>query len=644
MLKFLRKYNKIILAIFGTILMVAWLAPQGIQQLGGDRRKAVAFTIDGVKYTAEDEVRAAGELEGLKRFLPMMLPAMGLGQDGKSDVLHWMLLKHEAKQAGMLAGKGDGASFAMELGPILSQGQQVKDPEKFIDQAMAFGAEAGRITVDQFQEALGAVRGIMRYKTLYVQLPRMSDRRAVGLALDRQSSAWVDYVTIPAERVAAEIADPTAAEVEAFFQAHRAIKQGEGEMGIGYTLPARVKFEALKIDRSAIEATIPLDAIAVNQQWRQRREKYTGEFETERVNVERDMRATRVGEVMSEIHSAVQAGVMRATRVLEAEGRYKVLPADWNAKRPMWEAIAQDAVKHVETRLKMTIPAPSVVRFDTQWRSEQELRGLEDIGFAVAQQGSIRTPLVALLLAAKGSGLEGAAPFPVQPMVPLVEAYAEDAKRNRYYVTVLDVRASSPPDSLEEIRDRVVKDYKKTKAFERLKGRAEEFKALVEERGVQGVADFFPASPVGNAAAVAPLEVHTRAQVSRAGLMAAPQDGDRETLLDQGVREAIMAGAAGLDPTKPASEQAAVGVVAPIASKMEMVVARVTAYVPFTSDDFHNLGLNWFAGAAANEASKLQSSTEQTEATTSDPFSMESLLARMQVKGPDGQVITNQAK
>ncbi len=644
MLKFLRKYNKIILAIFGTILMVAWLAPQGIQQLGGDPRKATAFTIDGVKYTAEDEVRAAGELEGLKRFLPMILPAMGLGQDGKVDVLHWMLLKHEAKRAGMLAGKGDGASFAMELGPILAQGQQVKDPQGFVDQATAFAAKEGNITVDQFQEALGAVRGVMRFKTLYVQLPRMSDRRAVGLALDRQSSAWVDYVTIPAQRTAAEIPDPTPAEVEAFYQAHRATKEGEGEFGIGYTLPARVKFEALKIDRAAIEATIPLDAIAVNQQWRQHRERYTGEFEAERANVERDMRATRVGEVMSEIHSAVQAGVMRATRVLEAQGRYKVLPADWNAKRPTWEAIAQDVVKHVETRLKVTIPAPSVVRFDSQWRSEQELRGLADIGFAVAQQGSIRTPLVALLLAAKGSGLEGAAPFPVQPLVPVVEAAAEDSNRNRYYATVLDVRPMSPPDSLDEIRDRVVRDWKKTKAFEQLKGRAAEFKALVEERGVQGMADFFPASPVGNAAAVAPLVVHTRAQVSRAGLITPPQDGDRASLVDQGVREAIMSAAAALDPTKPAGEQAAIGVVAPIASRLEVVVARVTGYVPFTSDDFHNLGTNWFAGAAANEASKLQAAASTPGTTTSDPFSMESLLTRMQVKGPDGQTLNGQAR
>lgn len=644
MLKFLRKYNKIILAIFGTILMVAWLAPQGIQKLGGDPRKALAFTIDGVKYTAEDEVRAAGELEGLKRFLPMILPAMGLGQEGKSDVLHWMLLKHETKQAGMLAGKGDGANFAMELGPILTQGQSVKDPQKFIDQAMAFGAAAGRITVDQFQEALGAVRGIMRYRTLYVQLPRMSDRRAVGLALDRQSSAWVDYVTIPAERAAAEIPDPTAAEVEAFFQAHRATKEGEGEMGIGYTLPARVKFEALKIDRSSIEATIPLDAIAVNQQWRQHREKYAGEFESERVNVERDMRATRVGEVMSEIHSAVQAGVMRATRVLEAQGRYKALPADWNAKRPMWEAIAQDVVKHVESRLKVTIPAPSVVRFDSQWYTDSELNDLPGVGFAVAQQGSIRTTLGVMLLSAKGSGLESAAPFPVQPMVPVVEAFVEDGSKNRYYVTVLDVRATSPPDSLEEIRERVVKDFKKTKAFEQLKGRAEEFKALVEERGVQGVADFFPASPVGNAATVAPLVVHTRAQVSRAGLMTPPQDGDRASLVDQSVREAILAAAATLDPTKPVGEQAALGVVAPIASRLEVVVARVTGYVPFTSDDFHNLGTTWFAGAAANEAAKLQSAAQQPATMASDPFSMDSLLARLHVKGPDGQVLTNQAK
>jgi hypothetical protein len=647
MLKFLRKYNKYILAVFGTILMVAWLAPQGIQQLGGDPRKAVVYTINGVGYTALDEQRAAQELSAIERFYPMLPQFLGLEKN--IGALHWLAMKHEVKAAGLMGGKGEGEEFVQQFGPALTQGQGTPDEQKqVLERVIGFALEAGQhMTRDDFHAALGAVRGALRLRTLYTELPRLSDRRSVGLALDRQSSAWVDFVTIPADRALAGIAEPDEPALAAFFAARRGSKQGEDELGLGYTLPPRAKIEYMRIDRAQIEAAIPVDPIAVNQAWRLGREKYTGEFEAERARVESDMKSARVSEVLVEIHAFVQASVMRSTRTLESDGRYKALPADWASQRPSWATIAAEAVKHIHDRLKLTIPQSVVVTLADQWLTGRDLSALPEIGQGATRQGSVRTPFPSLVLAARGSGQESGAPLPVQTGVPIAEAFVEDQARNRYYLTVLDVRGTSPPDSMDEIRPTLIKDFKRVRAYEALRAREDEFRTLAAGQGLEGVANLFKAVPeAGSGSDPLPLAIGTRGEVSRDGMRSPPLTGNATTLNDPGVRAAIMAAAAALDPTKPASEQPPAIAVASIPKRMEIVVAKVTAVTPFTRDDYRLLSPAWFASAGANEVNKALTpdAASMGMSMPSNPFGFESMRSRLDFRGPDGQPLKFGAK
>ena len=99
MLKFLRKYNKFILVIGGSLLMVAFLAPQAIQQIGKIQNRTVA-TMDGrnVKerelFEAASELRAVNALGGTGGTATALL---NLSQGSGSDAdLHWYLLPKEA--------------------------------------------------------------------------------------------------------------------------------------------------------------------------------------------------------------------------------------------------------------------------------------------------------------------------------------------------------------------------------------------------------------------------------------------------------------------------------------------------------------------------------------------------------------------
>ena len=59
----------------------------------------------------------------------------------------------------------------------------------------------------------------------------------------------------------------------------------------------------------------------------------------------------------------------------------------------------------------------------------------------------------------------------IQTGVPLTETFLQDGQGNRYYMTVLAVRGESAPDSVDEKRELLVKDWKKIRAFEGLKAR-----------------------------------------------------------------------------------------------------------------------------------------------------------------------------
>ena len=73
MLKFFRKYNKLILGVGFAFLMVVFLLPAGVSQLVGDPRGRPVFEYDGGVITQGDLNRASQELQFLSRMHPAFL-------------------------------------------------------------------------------------------------------------------------------------------------------------------------------------------------------------------------------------------------------------------------------------------------------------------------------------------------------------------------------------------------------------------------------------------------------------------------------------------------------------------------------------------------------------------------------------------
>lgn len=664
MLRAIRKYNKWILVVGGTLLMITFLIGPIMQQLGGDPTKRVVARLDGRPILVRDEMRAAGEIYSLTQLTGGLVPTL-LGIEER-DPRHWILLKAEARDAGMIAEAEDGRAWFPELAEAMadqalnaqyaqllggrswrmlmvqsprlaemlnlpSQHRELADLVlSTFDQRAERAAQDGRLTPQELDEALAAARGVFRLFDAYSRAARLSDRRAAARAKDILDGAYADVLAIPASRLIEEIPEPDAQAIQAQFERFKEVRPGEGDFGIGYTLPARVKLEWLTLDASAIEQALALDPVEVNKHYLQNRTKYPGEFTAERPNVEREMRSAQLTRIMQEAHRTIQAEVLRVTRRLESDGRYKALPPDWAENRPKLEAVAAAVVEQVRQATGVTIPLPSVTIRSGEWLTRDELAALPGIGFSEFRSGSLRIPFTQFVFSARELDADAARDFPVavQAGIPLVESYLTDSAGARHYLTILDVRKESPPDSVEEIRERLVRDARTLQAYERLAARADELRGLAASGGLDAVRDliFPPPAPPADPEATPPIDdrpaVARRVLVTRAGMQ--PPAGADIALADtERVREAIMTTAQGIDPFTPPEqiEPAPASLASPAPTSLALIVARVTALQPLTRERFRLVDAELVADArlAAQTAFSLAALLERHEYVSEEP-------------------------
>jgi hypothetical protein len=639
MIRKLRKYNKWFMAIFGVLLMLTWLAGPATNRMSslGDR---VVAKLDGRSVRGSEQQLAARELMSLSELAPTL--TRGVFQVEDRDHLHWLMLSDEARQAGLVGEEGDGRQFlemiSRELAKVelrqnmrlLMQLFQDPNPPKTQEEALQRVARSivltapriflsqNRMTEEEMNHALAKAAGVYRLVGSYQESPRVSDRQAVAEARKSDDAAVVDFAFLPAEALAPLIPDPDAATLQAHFERLRGTRPGEGDYGVGYLLPKRVKLEWLTLDRKAIEDAVVLDPVEVHKRYRQNPDKYKGDLAQVRPQVEADMKAEQAARIMQEAQLVIQAEAAKATRKLEPEGRYRKLPADWEASRPKLSAVAQAVQEQVGRTVGMPIPLPAVTTKD-QWLTERDLTTLPGIGRSTLRQGGLEIPLSQVVFWTRELGNpEG--PIPVQVGIPLSENYLSDgvgaAGGNRYYITVLTTRDESAPDNAEEIREQAVRDYKNVQAFERLKARADELRQAAVAGGVEAAATAFAGTALPAGKKPEKPAVQQAAKVKR--VYAEGADLNR----DEAIRTTIMDAAEKLDPKAPPdqhpADQATLAI--PSSKALGMAIVRLRAFVPVTREDYLRMD--------RNAAQRAKDSELRAASAAEPPFGLDALLRR----------------
>ncbi len=624
MLKVIHKYRQYMLVGFGVVLMIAFIVPQAGNLVGGDQMARKVATIDGSKVTLSDMNKARAEYEVVKSLLEPIGLRLNLAKElfGAENDRHWLLLSHAAQQGGYMSTAADGKQFekevrdgilvpqlargaAVQKNPILRQvpkyidqfaAEELRDPtrrkaieeeaEKRLEAAVAYASRTTRTAPADVQLAFAKANAIGRMQSAWGSAHRVSDKRATLEAEEQGEVVYVDHALMVAKSLAPLAAAPSEETLQKLFEKYKDVKQGAGDHGFGYRLPAGVELEWMKIDRGAIAAGVKLDPVEVNKYWRQNRAKFAGEFGAERPRVEAELRDQRVDSIMGSIDKAVKAETIRLMGKVPTKNGYRVLPDDWQSKMPRLEKVAQFVAADVKELTGAEIPLPQVIVRADQFLSRNDVFGLEGLGNARVRVGTKEFGLSELVFKVKE--LAGTSPdASVQVGVPF-DSYAEDAARNRYYFTILAARKDEPATSLSQVRSQVELDAKALEQFEKLSAQADIFRTVTITDGFEGLSKYYLEAFPG---ASAPVQRH-KLEV-RSGNV---QGGDSTFNLPQ-YREAILKAARALDPSKAMTDyppdQRTLAVV--LDKPLTVAVVQMVGRSPVSVERMRNEG-DYYAG------------------------------------------------
>ena len=481
MLKFLRRYNKMILVVGGVVLMVVFLLPQAISQFGPNRNNVVLFRADGKAFRGKQVNEAGQELQNLQTIQQIAYQQSGIAANvyprGIESVTHWLLIVREAEDLGLVGGPDGGLAFLDELadqtaqqmlfqqqGASADQKQQIKD-------LILEGLRAGRARVIDggtpdvvIDKTLARVRAIYRLIGLAQGLPSLSTREAAYFGREFLDTAIANIVLVGASAYESQVPAPGEQELMAQFEKYKAVDPKDDEYRMGYLRPPAVRVEALQIDRTVIRNAIKLDPIDVNKFWRQNQDQYGSDFQAARLKVETALRTSEVQSVMGKVEELIRRELFKATKDLKTlEGGYRELPADWASKRPNYGVLAEQINALVGGLLDLGDAQPASALPADAWLSMANLinHPASTASATVAGQ-SLRFPQLALSV----RQLDPTSRTGVQTGLTFGPVDVKDYKL--FYFRDLDARPATPPDSLDEVRDKVRDDYVRLQAYARL--------------------------------------------------------------------------------------------------------------------------------------------------------------------------------
>ncbi len=493
MLKFLRRYQTWIMAIGGSLLMVAFLLPQAIQRFGNLARDqdVIRLTIDGhtTGVSASEWQNAGSELA----MLESMMNVRDIGPNlyfppydsddpdsaGMHGTDHWILLKIAAQRAGLIGGPGDGDRQLQVQAADYAASQQLSVDEMYNRLVQLLGSKArdSSMTLDEGKQALANLEGIRRLLHEYTSSAIPSENRVRHLVDYFEDRVNVGFVFVDASNFIADEPEPAEAALLEQFEKYREIAPGEGKQGFGYRLPDRVKVEYLTIQYQSLLQKVDPSSLEARK-WYQRyservptnpdgSKRSFDEVTDDAINAYRRAKAE---EIMTEISRFIRSELLKAIQPLPHDGAYRVLPDDWAQKRISFETLREA----VEQKFGVTVQYHG----DTKdWTPVADLGTVEGIGGATRLAGIANMSFSQLVQAHREIGTTNVPGLQVG-LADLALLRRSDFNAgsvgpstfpgDAFLYRVIEVDLARPATTIDEVRDAVVKDVKRQSAYEKL--------------------------------------------------------------------------------------------------------------------------------------------------------------------------------
>ncbi|MEM8836046.1 MAG: hypothetical protein AAGD00_09525 [Planctomycetota bacterium] len=512
MLKFFRKYNKLILVVGGCFLMVAFLLPQALQSIGQDPMSQPVARLDGRVIDRSEMVQRSRELGYLQAIAPAWANIFELGRTNTDAPDLWILLTHEAASAGLVGGPRDGEAFLEEATKIITDRAIQDQAQTFLQfglpaQAAVNQAEAQRPQTELFvaqqleaginatiangvprvviMNAFAKAHGVMRLLELSLRTPLISRPEFIAVGDHIFDEAQVNVALVPAASVQ-NLEEPTEAELQAHFEQYREVDANEDPYGIGYLLPPGASFEWLTVARRDLSDAVAVDPIEMRKHFERNSERFGGVFADSRSMIRTELRDEEVRNVFGTVMEVARAEIFRAQSDLPRDDSYRVLPEDWEERRPTLDALRARIVQALQEVHGIEGVTPEIGSTGDSLLSQDEIRTVGPIGrsfFQLNQRTRIPTDFFIMHARELGEHRVPIASLPNPDALPVQEGLIYGPFRTGVdgdvsYLIITDTAGPRAPESLDDVRNQVLANTFILKGFEHL----EREQANYEER------------------------------------------------------------------------------------------------------------------------------------------------------------------
>jgi hypothetical protein len=463
--KFFRKYNKWLLAVFGSGLMVIFLMPQ-IPELVSNMglNRAVVATVDGEAITREELIsyqEQATIIDRLQDQGSMRIPFVG-NIDGWEQ---WYLLVREARQAGMVGGSS--------TSPLTE--------EQTIQTARGFGVSPAVV-----QQTWANYMGVLNYLSHMGSSAPLSDRRLRGNGRKLFDMTTARVVSIKADTPSTAITHEDDA-LQAHLDQWGDTEPGEGDHGFGYRLPDRASIEWFRIPdtaiRQSLESSEAMDEIELLKYWRRNEGENNIPIVKPGAPVPDAVRTQLLDELTEQRRDEVArkaADQLRTPRrgFSESNG-FIILPEDWSSRQ-----LTLDTVRdQLQIDYGMELP---VVEGTESLTATTELRKLEGIGLASTTKfGQRAVNLTNLVQESKEFG--GTGLYPIQEGI--AGPVLKDNKNNLYVFRIAETDAARPPADVDEAREQLTADLDRLAHYEELVASLDALREQARTDGLDSIAE-----------------------------------------------------------------------------------------------------------------------------------------------------------
>lgn len=493
MMKFFRKYNKQLLAVFMVALMVVFIGGSALQSLMTPEQNYTVANSNYGPITLKDQQEAAEATMLIERLGLNWKQPVGMAAAPIETPMDWILLLREAKKLGTAVGvdsvRGSLSDSAMQ--DVVNQ-----------------VARSLRIKPDRIHQALAQLRTVQRTVTAIGGATVPSEAELRVATRDALETVSFRAILAPGKAFIDDKQTFSDEEMKKHFAAYRETARGPG-LNFGYYRAPSLKVQYLTIDRAAIAAAVGIANLESKAKTYYEQRKALDPVFKRPGNPLADPAAPPPDPYLT-FEEAKDKAIegLRKEQATDVAGRL----ADWLLQ------FTSEAFLEVERGADLYKPAPShVAKLEYYNELIQKIPpqltfpksvsvGVTDF-FTLEKADKVPELGNAMYRPERGVAQSFASlVFRNQAMVPKIPAdegantseylslfqtgpYAlsEGTTGNLYLYRVIEAKPGRAAESLEEVRDEVIADLRTLRGFEAAKKRAEALRAAAAQQTLKAL-------------------------------------------------------------------------------------------------------------------------------------------------------------